>query len=116
MASWCLPDPEGLLLSLAVAVIAVLPTSLILTASAVFAQNVTGQICAVAVTGAAIVGGVYCWDRALIWTGCCLWLVPAMSVVYMFLRTHKLVVSHRRDNSDDTSEESQDPFYGARDS
>ena len=54
MASWYFPDPGELLNSLGVAVIAVLPASLILTANAVLARNAAGQICAVAITVAAV--------------------------------------------------------------
>lgn len=92
MAFWGQPDSEELLSCLGLAVLTVLPASFILTANV---GNTIGQICVVTIPVVAVVGGMYCWDRALIWTGCCLWALPVVGIAYIFLRSHKYVRSHK---------------------
>jgi hypothetical protein len=74
----------------------VFPVSFILTASSVFAHNEIGQICALIITVVAVTGGMYCMDKALIYTGCFIWCIPIFGVAYIFFRTHKYVSSHKK--------------------
>ncbi len=74
----------------------VFPASFILTASPVFIHNEIGQICALIITVAAVTGGMYCMDKALIYTGCFILCIPIFGVAYIFFRTHKYVSSRKK--------------------
>jgi hypothetical protein len=78
-----------LLVYLVLALMLVLPASFILTASSVFAHNEIGQICALIITVAAVTGGMYCMDKALIYTGCFILCIPIFGVAYVFFRSRK---------------------------
>ncbi len=71
------------------ALLIVLPVSFILTANAALIHNIIGQICALIIIVAAVVGGSYCVDQALVYTGCFLLCVPFLGIVYIFLRSRK---------------------------
>jgi hypothetical protein len=93
----CLSDEPAACLGLSL--LLVLPASFILTASSVFAHNEIGQICALMIIVAAVTGGMYCIDKALIYIGCFLWCLPIIGIAYIFFRTHKYVRSHKKNNS-----------------
>ncbi len=83
----CFSDEPGACLG--IALLLVFPASFILTVSAVFAHNEIGQICALIITVAAVTGGMYCMDKALIYTGCFILCVPIFGVAYIFFRSRK---------------------------
>ena len=85
-----------MLLYLALSLMLVFPASFILTASSVFAHNEIGHICALIITVAAVTGGMYCMDKALIYTGCFILCIPIFGVAYVFFRTHKYVSSRKK--------------------
>ena len=82
---------------LGLSLLLVLPASFILTASSVFAHNEIGQICALIIIVASVTGGMYCIDKALIYIGCFLWVLPIVGIAYIFFRTHKYVRSHKKE-------------------
>ena len=81
---------------LVLSLLLVFPASFILTASPVFIHNEIGQICALIITVAAVTGGMYCMDKALIYTGCFILCIPIFGVAYIFFRTHKYVSSRKK--------------------
>jgi hypothetical protein len=93
----CLLGETGAFLVLSL--LLVFPASFILTASAVFIHNEIGQICALIITVAAVTGGMYCMDKALIYTGCFILCIPIFGVAYIFFRTHKYVSSRKKNDS-----------------
>jgi hypothetical protein len=74
----------------------VFPVSFILTASLVLSHYIIGQICALIIMVAAVTGGMYCVDKALIYTGCLLLCLPFVGIAYIFFRTHKFVSSRKK--------------------
>jgi len=99
IAPWSQTDSEEFINCLGIVLIYVLPVSFILTANSLLINNKTGQICALIITIAAVAGGMYCFDKALIYTGCFLQSLPIVGIAYIFFRTHKFVRSHKEDNS-----------------
>ena len=91
----CFSGEVGACLGLSLLI--VLPASFILTASSVFAHNEIGQICALIIIVASVTGGMYCIDKALIYIGCFLWVLPIVGIAYIFFRTHKYVRSHKKE-------------------
>jgi len=83
----CLSDEPWACLG--IALLLVFPASFILTASAVFAHNEIGQICALIITVAAVTCGMYCMDKALIYTGCFMLCLPFVGIAYVFFRSRK---------------------------
>jgi hypothetical protein len=93
----CLSDEPAACLGLSL--LLVFPASFILTANASLIHNISGQICALIIIVAAVAGGMYCMDKALIYIGCFLWCLPIVGIAYIFFRTHKYVRSRKKNNS-----------------
>ncbi len=81
---------------LGLSLLLVLPASFILTANTPLIHSIIGQICALIIIVAAVTGGMYCMNKALIYTGCFILCIPIFGVAYIFFRTHKYVSSRKK--------------------
>lgn len=92
---WGEGEPESIL---GIVLLYVFPVSFILTANTPLIHSIIGQICALIIIVAAVIGAMYCMDKALIYTGCFILCIPIFGVAYIFSRTHKYVSSRKKDS------------------
>ncbi|UCE38978.1 MAG: hypothetical protein JSW00_07080, partial [Thermoplasmata archaeon] len=93
---WGWSEPESIPAIVGIVLLYVLPVSFILTANKPLINSIIGQICALIIIVAAVIGAMYCWDKALIGTGCFILCIPIFGVAHIFFRTHKYVSSRKK--------------------